>query len=97
MTGRWSCWIRGGVAERPILGGYQSPHGLPSGGLWRGVRRSRKGTGMGFAKIDNSGGGYDIYGCPRRHQADGLSGAWPRPGVRVPGKEAHCSAAGGQA
>ena len=50
------------VEERPILGGYQNPHGLQPGGLRRGVRRSRKGTGIGIAKTDDTGAG---DGSPR--------------------------------
>ena len=56
------------------------------------MRRPRKGTGIGSAKTDDPRAGHNLHGCPSCHQKDGLRGAWARPKVRAPGKEAHRSA-----
>jgi len=74
------------------LGWVSKPHGLQPGGLRHRVRRSRKGSGIGFMKTDNAGAGHDLHGCPSRHQTDRLGGVWPRPKIRAPGEGAHRSA-----
>ena len=52
--------LRPAVAQ---LENRQRRFGLQPGGRQRGVRRSRKGIGIGFARIENSGNGHDLHGC----------------------------------
>jgi len=59
------------------------------------MRRSREGAGIGFEKTDWTGASHDLHRRSSHYQTDGLGGAWPRPAVRAPGKNAHrCTAKG---
>jgi len=88
-AGRRRCWTSCGLEERAILGAHQNLHGLQPGGLRCGVRRSRKGTGIGFTMADNTRARHDLHGRPSSHKADGLGGAGPLPAVGAPREEAH--------
>jgi len=88
--GGWSYWLRGGVEERPILGGHQNPHGLQQGSLRRRVRRPCESTGIGIPKTNNPGTGHDFHGCPSCHQTDGIGGTWSQPAVCAPDEKVHC-------
>ena len=73
---------------RPGLTIFMDGSRLDDGGYavaWK----TRKGTGIGFAKADDPGAGHNLQGRPSRHQTDGLGGAWPRPAICAPGQEAH--------
>ena len=56
----------------------------------------RQGAGDFFVKTNDSGTSPGFHRRTGGHQADGLGGAWPRPGVRAPSKRAHRSAEEGQ-